>query len=85
MRPLSVVLLSPSLDLLLCILQCCKPVRIQTFIAEPPVEALYMPVLHGLARRDVNELHFVFVTPAQEMGLVNSGPLSQRSVSGAPR
>lgn len=57
MRPDLVVVPSPELDLLLCVSQIDKPIRLEAFAAKLAVEALDVPVLGRLAGSDEVQLH----------------------------
>ena len=52
MWPLHVVVLLPGGDDLTRMLQTGKPVQVEAFIAELPIETLQMPILRGFARFD---------------------------------
>src|SRR3954466_10637455 len=47
----------------LALAQTCEPMCIQTFIAQFAVEALDVPVLHGLSGFNVVEFHFLPLAP----------------------
>src|SRR5207244_5287378 len=49
--------LPPSFDLSSCITQTGEPVRVQTFIPQPAVEAFYVRVLYGLSRLNKLQSH----------------------------
>jgi len=63
MRTLLVVILSAGFDLWSCLTQTGKPIRVQTFIAQSPIEALYIDILHRLARMDELQPHVAFFGP----------------------
>ena len=57
MWTLLIVILPPSFDLSSCITQTGEPVRVQTFIPQPAVEAFYVRVLYGLSRLNKLQSH----------------------------
>lgn len=84
MRSVSVVVLPPSFKLFPHILHGEEEVVIETFVSQPPVEALDKIVLHGLDRSDEVELHLVFIRPgihglAIELGAIINGDRLRQS------
>jgi hypothetical protein len=63
MRTVLVVILPPGFDLSSCVTQTGKPVRIQAFIAQSTVEALYVGVLYRLAGLDELQPHPALFAP----------------------
>lgn len=63
MRPLGVVLDTPLLNQPLGVAHRDEPVLVQAFIAEPPVEALDIGILHRLARPNERQRDTGFVGP----------------------
>jgi len=61
--PLPIIVLPPSLDLLLSILQRKKPALVQIFLAQPPVEGFYECVVRGLSQPGEVQLHSIQVGP----------------------
>src|SRR5215469_17578927 len=90
MRTLLVVILSPGFDLSSCVTQTGKPIRVQTFIAQSPVEALYIGILHGLARLNELQPHLAFFAPGRQRpaaelwAVVQNDGLRQSSLAGDP-
>jgi hypothetical protein len=80
-----VVILPPSFDLSPRITQTGEPVRVQTFIPQPAIEAFCVGVLYRLAWLDELQPHPVFFAPGRQARLRNSGPLSKTIASGSPR
>ncbi len=62
-RTLLVVILPPGFDLSSCVAQTGEPVRVQAFIAQSTVEALYVRILHRLARLNELQCHTTFCAP----------------------
>jgi|GEM_PF-6901491 len=86
MWSLSVVLPTPSADLLARVPESGKPTDVQTFIAQPPVETLDLRILHWLAGFDVAQTQSSGPRPTLESaGSFNSGPLSNRILCALPR
>ena len=65
--PFAIVLISPRCDLRSGVDQIAKPVRIQTFIPQPTVEALHVAVLHRPPWLNVDQLNLPLLAPAQKM------------------
>ena len=90
MRTLLIVIDPPGFDLSSCITQTGKPVRIQTFIAQSPVEAFYIGILHRLARLDELQPHSAFFAPGRQCSLAKFRPVVedngfwQSSLAGDP-
>src|SRR5215469_17475608 len=63
MRSLLVVILPPVFDFSARIAQTCEPVRVQTFISKPTIEALRVSVLDRLARLDELQSRPSFFAP----------------------
>src|SRR5215471_17495515 len=66
-RPFAVIFHPPTLDLPLRVGQVHEPTRIQALIPKPPVEALYVAILHRLARLDMNHRDALLFAPRQEV------------------
>src|ERR1700730_17903815 len=58
-----VVILPPSFDLSSRVTQTGEPVRVQAFIAQATVEALYVGILHRLAGLNEPQAHAPFFAP----------------------
>ena len=67
MRPFAVIFHPPTLDLPLRVGQVHEPTRIQALVPKPPVEALYVAILHRLARLDMNHRDALLFAPRQEV------------------
>ncbi len=78
MRTLLVVILSPGFDLALCMAETCEPVRIQTFIPQPAVEAFYVGVLYRLAWLDELQPHTAFFAPCRQCPTAELRPIAPR-------
>jgi len=63
MRPIHGVVDSPSLDLLLGLLDRLEPVQIESFLPEFPFEAFYVCILHTVrphsSQNDITQAKFV--------------------------
>src|SRR5258705_915327 len=66
MRTLLVVIFAPVFDLLPRVSQARKPVGIQTFIAQPAVEAFHVRVLHRLSWLNELQPHSTFFAPRSQ-------------------
>ena len=62
---LLIVILPPSFDLSSCITHTGEPVRVQTFIPQPAVEAFYVRVLYGLSRLNKLQSHSAVFAPGR--------------------
>ena len=67
MEPLTVIFVSPESNLLFRICQCTEPTGVQTFIAEPAIEAFHMTVLHRLSWLYMNQVDLLLLAPAQDV------------------
>ena len=81
----AVILTPPACQGASYVIQRSEPACVEALVAQPSVEALDMPVLHRLARLDVQQPDVPVLRPANLGREVNSGPLSQRRFSGLPR
>lgn len=63
MRPIAVVVFSPTLDSNLSFSQCDEPVLVQTLISKLPIEALDIGILDRFSWPDVIELDALFERP----------------------
>ena len=83
MRTHLVVVGSPGLDERLGVEKAREPVAVQALVAELPVEALDVRVLHRLARSNEVKLDLPLVRPLIERLAGDSGPLSLTTISGS--
>jgi hypothetical protein len=60
-------------------------VRVEALVAQPPVEAFDMAILHRPSRLDVHQPPLQSSAQPSMRREVNSGPLSERRFSGQPR
>jgi hypothetical protein len=67
MRTFGVVLISPGCDFASGVGQIMEPVGIQAFIAQSPIEAFDMAVLHWPARLYVDQADLLLFRPAKDM------------------
>src|SRR5438132_1029607 len=74
---LLIVILPPSFDLSSCITQTGEPVRVQTFIPQPAVEAFYVRVLYGLSRLNKLQSHSAFFAPGPQCPTAKLRPVVQ--------
>jgi len=65
--PISVVIDLPGCDLAPGVPEIPKPVRVQTFIPKPAMEAFDVPILCGLAGLNVNGADAALHAPRQVM------------------
>lgn len=90
MRPGVVVVDPPGFDGLASIGQADEPALVQAFVAEPPVEAFDVGVLHGLARLNEGERDAAGVCPLVERApgelgaIVHHDRLRQSADAGQP-
>src|ERR1019366_1406070 len=64
-RTLVVVLMTPACQGAPYIIQSAEPVRVETLVAQPPVEAFDMSILHRPSRLDVHQPNLPVFRPAQ--------------------
>ena len=64
-RTLAVVLLPPACQGAPYIIQRAEPVRVEALVAQPPVDAFDMAILHRPARLDVHQPNLPVFRPAQ--------------------
>src|SRR5438067_9551380 len=74
---LLIVILPPSFDLSSCITQTGEPVRVQTFIPQPAVEAFYVRVLYGLSRLNKLQSHSAVFAPGRQCPTAKLRPVVQ--------
>jgi hypothetical protein len=90
MRTLLVVIEPPSFYFSTCVTQTRKPVRIQAFVAQWTVEALYIGILYWLARLDEFQSHAAFFAPGRQCPpaklrpVVEDNGFRQSSLAGDP-
>jgi len=65
-RSVGVVVDPPFLDDLTSLVEVCKQVLVEAFVAQPAVEAFDKAVLHRLAGRDVVPLDSKLLLPGQD-------------------
>ena len=78
MRPVGVVGPTPALDVKLGVGQGEKPILVEAFVAQLPVDACDVGVLHGLARLDEAELNPAIRGPRVERPTTKLTPVVQR-------
>ncbi len=59
MGPDGIVVVAPGLDDPSCCRQAHEPVLVEALVAEPPIEALYVRILHRLSGVDEVQVHAV--------------------------
>src|SRR5580698_8236218 len=64
-RTLAVVLMTPACQCAPDIIQRAEPVCVEAFVAQPPVEAFDMSILHRPSRLDVHQPNLPVFRPAQ--------------------
>ena len=85
MRPPGVVVGDPCADQMPGMGEIPEQVFVQAFIPEPPIEGLAECVLRWLAGSDVVPVESPVLNPPSTAFEVNSVPLSETIISGAPR
>ena len=80
-----VVMRTPALDDLACIIEAGEPVQIQAVLAELAIEAVDERILSRFARLHEVPLHLGALRQKHIALPVSSGPLSQTSVFGSRR
>src|SRR6185312_13329108 len=79
MRTLLVVIFAPAFDFLPRVFQAREPVRVQTFIPQPPVEAFYICVLRWLARLNVFQANTTLLAPGSQCSTAKLRSLVQHN------
>ncbi len=83
MRPVLIVIATPSGDLPPCIEQIAEPTNIQALVPKLPIEAFDVPVLHRSSGLNMHEVRLCrSMHQARKCRLVSSGQLSQRMLCG---
>lgn len=84
MQVLGVVLHAEAFEQHAGVLEAPELVLVQAFVAQPAVERLGEAVLPRLARRDVERLGAGLPEPVDDLGAMNSPPLSDLITADAP-